>query len=333
MKCIKCGREIPDGNNRCNACGEEIKIGKSINAANLAAKVQTMKTSTSQTTPSDAQTTATNPLQSIIDLATNVNNTAAAKKKNNWVGAIIGIVLFAGAAIFGSIDDKAKEKNLEALNLLETTSNYDTAISQFESAANEMTSDTEKIEVLKNLGFAYLAADKDTEALATFKKALALVDSDPFNYNLINGEIALLENKPQDSLNYYLKALAEKPNDFQINSTIGVFYLGTNEVTNPFTDYNKALLYNLTAYNDNTKSETTKETLAWNYYYVGKYNEAINLLLTTTLQNKPSNNFLLGLCHYELNDDAHAKKYFQTAKEQGFELGQNVEDYLAGEED
>jgi tetratricopeptide (TPR) repeat protein len=309
MKCIKCGHDIPAGNDRCNACGESVtRIQTAVNKA--VTQHQENAGSAKDATPT----------------------TAKAAKKNGWIGSIIFFVIVAAGAIFNYSNDKAQEQNQAALQNLESGSNYQAAIDQFETAAATATDDAAKVEILKNAAYAYMMNGQVDLSKAKFKEALALVKNDDFNFNLISGEIALLDSQAQTALDFYNKAYQKNPTDFQINSTLGVFYLGVDELSAPFTDFDKALTYNLAAYNDNPTSETMMENLAWNYFYKEDYSSAIPLLLKTTLANKAPNNYLLGLCYYATNDDVNAKIYLQAAADKGYQLEPELTKFLAGEE-
>ena len=131
------------------------------------------------------------------------------------------------------------------------------------------------------------------------------------------------------ALENYFKAIELAPDDFQINSTLGVFYLGLDDITAPYTNFSKALEYNKTAYSGNSDSETMIENLALNQFFLGNYQESLDLLLVTSLENKPSNQYLVGLCYYNLYEDDEARAYFKKAQDAGFVLEPEIEVFLA----
>lgn len=314
MKCIKCGADIPEGNAQCNLCGLAKSTPTSSISKNPFLSVLRSFTKNSNNTNSNTS-----------------GNTASAKPTTKILSLIISLVIFISLIIIKYLNiknDKSIEINNQALQSFETGTNYDNAIVQFQTALQNATTDSDRLNISKNLAYAYLATNDYSEALKAFKQALTYAKDDLFNQNLIKGEIALLEKKPDEALKFYKDAYTLKPTDFQINSTLGVFYLGVNPLTQDYQDFNEALKYNLVAYKYNPTSETMKENLAWNYYYVEKYNEAINLLKTTSLQNKSANNYLLAMSYYQLGDDTNAKKYLQKAIDLGYPASPEELNYL-----
>jgi tetratricopeptide (TPR) repeat protein len=189
-----------------------------------------------------------------------------------------------------------------------------------------------KIESLKNLAFVYISEDEQKEALKTFKEALSLISDKSLNYYLISGNIAELEGNSQAALADYNKALTIDPNDFQTNNSLGTLYLGLSTSTEKFTDYNKALKYNKKAY-DIDKQEAAIGNLALSYYFLENYDQTISLLLQTSLENKGSNNFWLGLAYLNKKDFIHARIYFQKAVNLGMEVPPEVQSFLDNSND
>lgn len=290
MKCFKCGAEVPQGNTTCNQCGQSLV----------------------------AQT----------KLKTEENQPEQPKKKQSVAGIIVAVLVFIGFSAFGYYNNRAVDQNDQALDLMESGSNYEQALTGFEQAYDSVNSKEDKIEILKNWAYAYLSESDNDNAKTKFIEAKSLADQGSFNFNLISGEIALLDNQGQQALDYFNQAYDLAPDDFQINSTLGIFYLGLDEVTEIFTDYDQALIYNQAAYDGNSQSETMKENLALSYYFLERYAEAVPLLLATSLENKPYNNYLLGLCYYSLGADDSSRQYFQSAADQGYELSQEIIEFI-----
>lgn len=248
-------------------------------------------------------------------------------KKNPWVN-IITLVFFIGLGIYGAATDRGSQKNDEGIKLLDTGGNYEQAISNFEESLKSMIDDDEKIVVLKNMGYAYWVNNQTDKSLEKFNEALALAKPETLDFYLISGEIALLNGNAKSAESNYLQALGKDSEDFQINSSLGVFYLGVDAVAKDFADYDKALIYNKKAFELKSNTEMTKENLANNYYMLDKYQEAIDLLLQTSLANKPFNNYLLGLSYYGIEDDALAYQYLNQAVTMGFEPEPAVVEFL-----
>jgi tetratricopeptide (TPR) repeat protein len=249
-------------------------------------------------------------------------------KKGNKIVTIIIFLVFAGLGIYGSLGDKGRQQNETALDLLDKQSDYAAAITQLESAVNNTYNKEEKINVLKNLGYAYWMNLDNAKAKAAFNQALALTAADSFDYYLIAGELALLEENPLLAKENYEKAYQKEPDNYQINSSLGLFYLGFDEVTQDYIDYEQALKYKQQAYDSNQDSEISKENLANNYFYLENYDQAIGLYLQTNLATKAFNNYMLGLSYYAKEDLVNSKKYLQQAKDLGFELEPEAEEIL-----
>ena len=157
------------------------------------------------------------------------NDPTGANKKPNFslnknsfnFGAAIKIIIaiiFIGFVIYGNLDEGAVTKNNEGLESYES-GDTQSAINQFKQASQDAVTNETKIDTLKNLGYVYDTEGKVDEALSAFKEALNLTKSGTFDYYLISGEIAILENKPDIAIVNYNKAYELNPKDFQINKT------------------------------------------------------------------------------------------------------------------
>ena len=106
-------------------------------------------------------------------------------------------VIFVGGLIFlkfglsaiNSIDNKAVDKNNDALSAYDLGNN-EQAISQFQQASQDAISNDTKVTTLINLAYVYSTEGKDDLALSTFKEALALTGADSLQYYLISAEIS-----------------------------------------------------------------------------------------------------------------------------------------------
>lgn len=252
-------------------------------------------------------------------------------KKNKWVSLVV-IIIFIGLAVYNGLGEKSRGKNQQGIELLDTEGDYKSAIEQFQSASETMYDDEGKLTVLKNLAYAYWMDGQLDQAKESFKQALAAAPAESADYYLIAGEIALLDANPGLAEENYLKAQQLKPDDFQTNASLGVFYLGIDEVAQDYINYEKALQYNLAAYQANQELDVTKENLADTYFALAEYDKVIELYLQTNLSKKPYNNYMLGLAYYAQGDDTKARQYLQKAKDLGFNIEPEVAEFLNNQE-
>ncbi len=251
------------------------------------------------------------------------------KKSLNWRKIITTLIIlaFVGFGIYGSVDKKPIATNNEALTNFDSGDSKN-AIEKFRQAADEATTNEVKIEALKNLGYVYSTEGQPSQAINAFKEALPLSTQDTFDYYLISGEIALLEENINYALTNYNNAYRLKPEDFQINNALALFHLDLEGVAPNYADYNKALLYAKKA-NELSPSEISKQNLAIAYYFNENYNDTISLLSSSNFTQHPYAAYWLGLAYLGNKDDANAKIYLQMAINEGAEVPQEVHNYLS----
>lgn len=301
MFCKNCGKEIDGRKKFCTNCGATIS------------------------TAQDTNTTTPSPVRPPMP-------------KEPWTtGRIIKVVIaviFVGGLIFlkfglsaiNSIDNKAVDKNNDALSAYDSGNN-EQAISQFQQASQDAISNDTKVTTLINLAYVYSTEGKDDLALSTFKEALALTSADSLQYYLISGEIAELENKPNAALLAYNKAYAKNPEDYQVNNTLALFHLDLYDAHSQYTDYKKALSYAQKA-NQLSSSNVSKKNLALAYYFTENFSQTISLLRSIDISDQPIYAYYLGLAYVGIDDTVNAKIYLRQAIAGGMEVPQNVKDYI-----
>jgi tetratricopeptide (TPR) repeat protein len=292
----------------CNHCGTD--LGTQEYCANC--KRYTLK-------PDHDEPIVPNPV------ALNVKN----EEDNSFTTKIIrGVIAlaFLGFGYYNTIDNEAIEKNNEALTHFDSGDSA-TAIAQFEEAAQMSTTDEGKLNALKNLAYVYATEGAYDTASSTFREALAFADEDSFDYYLVSGEIGLLEKNGDLASRNYNKAYEMKPDDFQINNALALFYLDLEGTTPGYADYPKALTHAQKAYAINN-SEITKQNLALAYFFNESYDQTITLLSTTDLNNHPYAALWLGLAYVSKGDDANGRTYLQQAVNAGIAVPAEVYSYL-----
>jgi tetratricopeptide (TPR) repeat protein len=241
-----------------------------------------------------------------------------------FVCAIIVLKFGLGAA--NSIDSTAVNTNNKALSAFNSGDN-DQAISQFQQASKDAVTNDTKISTLKNLAYVYATEGQNAQALSSFKEALALASDGSYDYYLISGEIALLDDKPNAALLAYNKAYSISPNEYQINNALALFYLDLESIAPQYVDYKNALIYAQRAY-DLSKFEVVKQNLAIAYFFNENYGQTISLLSSSDFTKQPYAAYWIGLAYAKQGDVANAKIYMRKAITNGAEVPQEINDYL-----
>ncbi|HEY4509246.1 MAG TPA: tetratricopeptide repeat protein [Candidatus Paceibacterota bacterium] len=298
MYCKNCGTKSDGIKKFCTKCGKE--FSKSDNAKE--------NTNSAQSAPSFSQTPS----------------------ESSWSpGRIIGIIIvlaFIGWSVYSSQDDAVVEKNNNAITAFDS-GNSDQAITQFQEASKDAVTNDNKINTLKNLAYVYSSKGQNDLAISTFKQALALTSGDSFDYYLIAGEIAILENKPNSAQISYNKAYEKNPNDFQINNALALFYLDIEGIAPQYADYKKAVQYALRA-TQLTDLQLAKQNLGLAYYFNENYPQAISTFSNLTLDKDSTTAYWLGLSYARNGDPTNAKFYLRKAIANGVDVPQEVYDYI-----
>lgn len=245
------------------------------------------------------------------------------------VKILIGIAII-GWVIYANIDQGAIDTNNQGLTSFNSGDSVQ-AVQQLKEAVNSAVSSDTKINTLKNLGYAYSSDGQNVLALNSFKEALALAKVDTFDYYLISGEIAMLENKPNSALVNYNKALAIEPNNFQINNTLNLFYLDLEDKAPSLVNYPKALVYAKKAYEvagSEVKNIVT-QNLGLAHYFNENYPQAIANFSAVTSDKDSYTALWLGMSYAGNNEPVNAKFYLRKAIASGkVEIPQEVYDYI-----
>lgn len=299
MFCKKCGQELNGEIKFCVNCGEVASPTIHASAPESKKKIKHW-------------------LVGIKEILKKINT-----KKSVQIIVVIIIII---AGIYGSRNDDAIKKNDDAIK------NYDSgksqeAMSQLEEAAKNATQDDTKIATLKNLAYVYSSENKNDLALDSFQQALKLTNNGSYDYFLVSGEIALLQDRPYDAYINYNKAYQLNPDDFQINNALNLFYIDLEGKHPEYQDYKKALSYALKAYELN-KLDLVKQNLAVAQYFNENYDEAISLLSSVNLDKDSYTAYWLGLSYARKDDTANAKYYLQKAIDNGVQVPQEVINFL-----
>jgi len=301
MYCKDCGTQIGDDAVFCQNCGMVLSDKENVTPINHV-----------------ASTAIADPIVS----------------ENSWgFGKIVKTILIVLAVcvavffkFFNFLNNEAVDKNNSALTSYDS-GNSDQAISQFKQASNDALSNDTKRATLINLAYAYSSESKNDLALKTFKEALVLSSENSFDYNLISGEIALLNKNPKVAKASFEKAYAINPNEFQINNALALFYMDLEDIAPQFVDYKKALVYAQKGY-ELSKMEISKQNLAIAYFFNDNFNQTISLLSNSDFVKNPDAATWLGLAYLKKEDHVNAKIYFRKAIANGAEVPKEINNYL-----
>lgn len=301
MYCKDCGTQIGDDAVFCQNCGMVLADKENVTPINHV-----------------ASTTIIDPIVS----------------ENSWgLGKIVKTILIVLAVcvavffkFFNFLNNEAVDKNNSALTSYDS-GNSDQAISQFKQASNDALSNDTKRATLINLAYVYSSESKNDLALKTFKEALVLSSENSFDYNLISGEIALLNKNPKVAKASFEKAYAINPNEFQINNALALFYMDLEDIAPQFVDYKKALVYAQKGY-ELSKMEISKQNLAIAYFFNDNFNQTISLLSNSDFVKNPDAATWLGMAYLKKEDHVNAKIYFRKAIANGAEVPKEINNYL-----
>ncbi|MEX0910108.1 MAG: tetratricopeptide repeat protein [Candidatus Paceibacterota bacterium] len=291
MFCTNCGNEINEGQRFCTSCGNSVKGAEKSFNSEIKQKTKKIK----------KPWTIGRVIKYVIVIII--------------VIGLLFIKLILGA--IGLVDEAAVNSNDKGLSALDS-GDYNSAIQHLEEASDSAVTSSAKMTTLTNLGYVYSSDGKYAEALQNFKEALNYATVNSFDYYLISGEIALLENKPQIALQHYKNAYNLKSDDFQINNALNLFYLDMNDEYPEYSDPQKALTHALKAHQASASETkgTATENLAIAYYLNGDFTKAITYFKQTK-QDQPYIQLWLGMSYYSLGDYDVARPYLQRASNGG----------------
>lgn len=242
------------------------------------------------------------------------------------------VVIFIIGFIVAAIEDRAVNKNNQALEDL-NKGDFNASIEQLKTAVETAPTDELKGQILTNLGYAYYNADRFEEATETFKEAIRYVSQESFEYLLLSGEVAELENMPAIALAHYLRAYEKKPTSFQVNTSLGLIYLDLEDKNPALFDPEKALNHLQRAYDsrDDFMTNIASHNLGNAHLVNGNYQEAIDVLSDPSVTLTPIGNGIIGYCYYWLYEPEKSKPHFEKYIDAGFEIEDFIYEELFGQ--
>jgi len=171
---------------------------------------------------------------------------------------------------------------------------------------------------LRNIGIAYSELDQIDSSMFYYKKSLEYYEKNSLEYLCVQGDIKLYEGKIKEGIKFLKKANRLNPENVIANNSLGLIYLG--EYGEEYTDYERALHYNLSAFEEDNGA-TMKTVLAYNYYQLREDEKAIKLykeLIDFNSKNSTAR-FYLGDMLYESGAKEEAKKvYTELSKDTSY---------------
>lgn len=125
--------------------------------------------------------------------------------------------------------------------------------------------------IYRNIALTYNQLDKKDSSIHFSTLASKCYRKSSYDYLINAADVDLLRGKTAQALTKLLKAQNIDPDEMVVNNTLGLLYMG--EYDEAFTDLDKALVYNLKAFDKNS-SRNIEEVLALNYYNLENYEKA-----------------------------------------------------------
>lgn len=168
-----------------------------------------------------------------------------------------------------------------------------------------------QLTLLANLAIAYESYGDSTNALSTYKRMQAMVDSKSALFHVITGKIALVDEfvNVNDAVKEFEWAIDIEPENFDANNALALIYMG--EYGSEYIDFEKALVYNQKTRAIQSENTNVMLNLSINYIGLGQYENAV-MLLSEVLELMPHSlpaNYLMMRAHYLSGDAVLAKEY------------------------
>jgi tetratricopeptide (TPR) repeat protein len=200
------------------------------------------------------------------------------------------------------------QKGIELIN----SGKYQEALEAFLKAIKDSKLSKEsRGTIYRNIAITYNELEKTDSAIHFSTLAAKCFRKNSYDYLVNAADVDLLRGKTGLALAKLLKAVNLAPDEMTVNNTLGLIYMG--EYDNTFIDLDKALVYNLKAFETN-ESRVIEEVLARNYYRLENYEKA-ELHYEHLLQNYPdmiSYSLDMGMTKHKLKKIKEADKLFDV---------------------
>ena len=167
--------------------------------------------------------------------------------------------------------ENAMDVNQKGIKLI-NDGKYEVALQAFLKAIKDpKLSKASKGTIYRNIAITYNELAKKDSAIHYSTLAAKCFRKNSSDYFLNAADVDLLKGKTGAALAKLLKAVNLDPREMTVNNTLGLIYLG--EYDDTFTDLDKALQYNLKAF-EISNSRIIEEVLARTYYRMENYEKA-----------------------------------------------------------
>lgn len=259
------------------------------------------------------------------------------RSRRRWnIAGVISLLILIPMMIIGGLDEWAIKQNNRAVADF-TSGDLVETIAQLEDASETAASDYTKMNVLKNLGYAYSSNLEYEKAERAYEEALKYAEDESFEHYLLLGELWLLREKPKMAEENYLKAYQIRPDSFEVNNSLNLFYLNLEGFSALYEDDAKALKYakraheNVDPFTDNKDLAT--ENLAIAHFYNNNFGETISLISSIDGgESRPHLAYFLALSHAAVGNMDQAREYLRRAEDGEFAIEPEVYEYIEGGE-
>ncbi|MBK8521361.1 MAG: tetratricopeptide repeat protein [Ferruginibacter sp.] len=220
-----------------------------------------------------------------------------------------GLLLLLTSCVQTPTEDNAIGVNEKGIALI-NAGKYEEALQAFLKAIkNPVLTKKSKGTIYRNIAITYNQLEKTDSAIHFSTLAAKCYKKNSFNYLVNAADVDLLRGKTDVALAKLLRAADLEPDEMSVNNTLGLIYMGEYDAAH--TDLDKALQYNLTAFETNG-GRIIEEVLARNYYNMENYTKAA-LHYEHLIQNYPdmiSYSLNMGMTKHKLKMTKEAEQLF-----------------------
>jgi len=172
----------------------------------------------------------------------------------------------------------------------------------------------QSVTLLSNLGMLYANKGMYKDAINTYKRAQAFTAVGSAEYFALSGQLKILESRDiRSAVADFERSLYVQPDDFASHNILGLIYMGV--LGKDMVDLKKALFHNSRAVELSPRDEASHFNLGLNYYYLGRYSDAVSELEVLQRANPDEAQYktYLGLCYLQAGDESRAKMLLADA--------------------
>ncbi len=245
----------------------------------------------------------------------------------NSIHLFLSILLLSFLSSCGSIMDEtqALQLNEEGLAKLYQGEFEEAILILKEALTHDNASRNTKIVINRNISICYHEMEDWDNSILYSKEAVKLTKQGSYDYCVNQADVDLLEGNIDRAIKNLKLARHMQPNAIEVNNSLGLIYMG--DYDEKYTDYKKALPFNLKAY-EIGKDRSTSSVLGSNYIELEDYEKAevIYKELHDELPHLLDHKYYLGLVQYRLGKTEEAKKLLDELIELDSTYGEYVEE-------